>query len=624
MMAEAAGHDDIDDSVAGILGEDVSYRLREITQKSAQFMRHARRKRLNTGDFNKACKYSDIQPVYGHGSSDTPAPFHQIKNDVGEVIHFTDNPEISLASAAVNDYVPKHLGDTTIKVHWLVVEGVQKTTQNPQGNKVEPSGTLLKYFDKITQAVLGFDSEMMKTALSDLRTNSNISPILPHLVSFIANGVKTVSHDVRQLSKLLYTTQSLVYNSSLFLEAQPLLPQLIQAVQYCLLEPLTIQGNQTFDQWSLRDYAARLLSHIVSVWGNSVNHLQRFTEKTLRETLYDHTKPFCAHYGAIMGLLYLGSESIERVLLPHIKVFWPHLMSAMDKSGPETVRDQLAAFKVYGAVLLGVEHVLRKYIKQFKDTHLPQQPKQTAEEPNLQTLSSHLKTHSLTNSSGYMSMFEKSPMTFYNEMIEYFGDSLALRLPEILELKKCVFKGSPKEVKTTLEDMESHKSGEELLAELVEEVKQEQEGKKIKQEGKSKLLKVKQEPSVRQRQAQHDRRQQLRLAQQGQGQLIDNTAEDDGDIDIGGDNDKWDNSYLSVKSEEDLAGNMSVAVRSSIGEPGQGIKMTFTKKPKMTQFSGDSPFSDYSGEVREKETSRHGRKRKQSPESLDFDISQFE
>ena len=32
MMAESAGHADISDMVAGILGEDASYRLREITQ----------------------------------------------------------------------------------------------------------------------------------------------------------------------------------------------------------------------------------------------------------------------------------------------------------------------------------------------------------------------------------------------------------------------------------------------------------------------------------------------------------------------------------------------------------------------------------------------------------------
>jgi len=32
LMADAGGHEDTCDSVAGILGEDASYRLREITQ----------------------------------------------------------------------------------------------------------------------------------------------------------------------------------------------------------------------------------------------------------------------------------------------------------------------------------------------------------------------------------------------------------------------------------------------------------------------------------------------------------------------------------------------------------------------------------------------------------------
>lgn len=35
LIADASGHEDIHDTVAGILGEDVSYRLREITQVSS-------------------------------------------------------------------------------------------------------------------------------------------------------------------------------------------------------------------------------------------------------------------------------------------------------------------------------------------------------------------------------------------------------------------------------------------------------------------------------------------------------------------------------------------------------------------------------------------------------------
>lgn len=56
-----------------------------------------------------------LQPVHGHGSSEAPAPFHHIKTDIGESVHFTDDVELNLASAVVNDYIPKQMGDTTIK-----------------------------------------------------------------------------------------------------------------------------------------------------------------------------------------------------------------------------------------------------------------------------------------------------------------------------------------------------------------------------------------------------------------------------------------------------------------------------------------------------------------------------
>ncbi|WAR20012.1 TAF6L-like protein [Mya arenaria] len=83
-----------------------------------------------------------------------------------------------------------------------------------------------------------------------------------------------------------------------------------QSVQYCLLDPLVSSGQScpTDDHWVLRDYAARVLAHIVGIWGNSVNHLERYTEKTLREALHDLSRPFACHYGAVMGLMYLGTE----------------------------------------------------------------------------------------------------------------------------------------------------------------------------------------------------------------------------------------------------------------------------------------------------------------------------
>ena len=54
------------------------------------------------------------------------------------------------------------------------------------------------------------------------------------------------------------------------------------------------------------------------IWSNGINHLERFTEKTLRDVLLDHSKQFCSHYGAVMGLLHLGTQvtaTMEKLLL---------------------------------------------------------------------------------------------------------------------------------------------------------------------------------------------------------------------------------------------------------------------------------------------------------------------
>ena len=53
-----------------------------------------------------------LQPVHGHRSSEAPSPFRQTRD--GE-IHFTEDPEINFASIAFNSYIPKTVGQTSVK-----------------------------------------------------------------------------------------------------------------------------------------------------------------------------------------------------------------------------------------------------------------------------------------------------------------------------------------------------------------------------------------------------------------------------------------------------------------------------------------------------------------------------
>ena len=237
------------------------------------------------------------------------------------------------------------------------------------------------------------------------------------------------------------------------------------------------------------------------------------------------------------------------------------------------------------------------------------------------------------NVSGFISMFDKSPCAFYNEMYEYFGDSLSMQVPEIPELKCLVFKPKPQEL-TAIADPDTSKSGEELLDEFMEQVKIEEEierkrkeqenfeREKREREEQARLVKMQYEYDRRMA----DHRQQLQLASQRRAR-----GEDIGvfeAIDIEGDSGtKSDN---SDKSEEEATGagpsDVALAVKSTVSGPGQGIKLTITKRPRLTLNLKQSTPSPHSSHQQKDTKETKSRKRKQSfSEMFDFeDISDYE
>ncbi|XP_021370631.1 TAF6-like RNA polymerase II p300/CBP-associated factor-associated factor 65 kDa subunit 6L [Mizuhopecten yessoensis] len=468
LIAEAGGHADLPDDVAALLGEDVSYRLREAAQNGAQYMKHAKRKKMTTDDFNKSLKVSDIQPVHGYRSPEN-LPFRQTKD--GELF-FMEDSETNFANVAFSNYVPKNSGETSIKAHWLAVEGVSKVSSALHQNLIKPiikREDLQMYFDNVTNAILGCDPDAMKIALQDLKTNSQIVPLLPRFVSFVANGVKTVSHDICQLTKLLHTIKALINNTSLYLEPQPYLNMVVQGTTYCLLEPLAASINPSNDHWALRDYAARLLAQIIMSWSSPINHLLYNTVKNLREVLCDHAKPFCCHYGAVMGLTALGYKPVEEVLIPHLPVYWPHLISVLEDTSYANAITKADAHKVHGAMLLAVEFVIKKHIRMFEE--------QVEEYENNKMELNFKSKEQVSPSKTYTSaapQLQSSVSQLYRDMYDYFGDSLAIRLPDLCEkidLKRKVFVGKKQEKIVSLTDPEAAKSGDELLAEFMEQVR---------------------------------------------------------------------------------------------------------------------------------------------------------
>lgn len=438
LMAESTGVE-LSEEVAALLAEDVCYRLREATQNSSQFMRHAKRRKLCVEDFNRALRWSNTETVCGYGAQDA-LPFRPLKE--GELF-FVEDREVNLVELALATNIPKGCAETLVRVNVSYLDG--KGNLESQGTVPTAvqslSEDLLKYYQQITRAILGEDPHLMKVALLDLQSNSKIAALLPYFV-YVISGVKSVSHDLDQLNRLLHMVKSLVQNPYLYLGSY--VRSLVSSVMYCILEPLAASINPLNDHWTLRDYAALLLSHIFWTHGDLVSGLYHQILLSLQKVLSDPVRPLCSHYGAVVGLHALGWKAVERVLYPHLPAYWANLQAVLDDYSVSNAQVKADGHKVYGAILVAVERLLKmKALSLTLATEggaaaLPgtasgavgfresspglSPPPEPLSEPPL-GIASHLQA-------GGCSWEEWTPVSLpamYCELYSFFGDSLAVR-----------------------------------------------------------------------------------------------------------------------------------------------------------------------------------------------------
>uniref|UniRef100_A0A8C6RRV3 TAF6-like RNA polymerase II p300/CBP-associated factor-associated factor 65 kDa subunit 6L n=2 Tax=Nannospalax galili TaxID=1026970 RepID=A0A8C6RRV3_NANGA len=353
LMAESTGLE-LSDEVAALLAEDVCYRLREATQNSSQFMKHTKRRKLTVEDFNRALRWSSVEAVCGYGSQEV-LPLRPARE--GE-LYFPEDREVNLVELALATNIPKGCAETAVRVHVSYLDG--KGNLAPQGSVPSAVSSLtddlLKYYQQVTRAVLGDDPQLMKVALQDLQTNSKIAALLPYFV-YVVSGVKSVSHDLEQLHRLLQVARSLIRNPHLCLG--PYVRSLVGSVLYCVLEPLAASINPLNDHWTLRDGAALLLSHIFWTHGDLVSGLYQQILLSLQKVLADPVRPLCSHYGAVVGLHALGWKAVERVLYPHLSTYWTNLQAVLDDYSVSNAQVKADGHKVYGAILVAVERLLK-------------------------------------------------------------------------------------------------------------------------------------------------------------------------------------------------------------------------------------------------------------------------
>ncbi|KAI0657252.1 transcription initiation factor TFIID complex subunit [Cubamyces menziesii] len=370
-VSESLNIINLSDIVASALASDVEYRIQQVVEEAARFMRHAKRTTLTTGDIDQALRVLNIEPLYGHFPYNPPTfrralPFPQMQ--AAGPVYFIEDEEIEFDRVLREEKVTLPKG-VTWTAHWLAVEGVQplipenppavpreidpesaaaKHTSNASGSIFPPtppssdrpsplqpakqqpqqhiavkqvlSSELQLYYARLTSSLLPPTSDFSKrtAALASLRHDAGLSPLLPYLVRWVGQGVVDAlrsgsqnENDGRVLEVLLDVIGALLDNQTLGVE--PYLHQLLPSIFSILLHSALPPSHAA----QLRTTAAHILSHLLTHYSTTYPGLSTRIVKTLIVGLIGEGKSRSTREGAIRGLMGIGKEAVRQGLVKH-------------------------------------------------------------------------------------------------------------------------------------------------------------------------------------------------------------------------------------------------------------------------------------------------------------------
>ncbi|KAI8083274.1 transcription initiation factor TFIID complex 60 kDa subunit [Gilbertella persicaria] len=384
-IGESLGITNLKDEVATALAQDVEYRVHELIQEAAKFMRHSKRTRLSVDDVNAALRVKNVEPLYGYACGETPK-FRKTTLNSND-LYFDDDEEVDF-DTVLNKPLPKIPLDVTFTAHWLAIEGVQPAIpQNPTPSdakaellskrtkshvssngittdqvNVKPlvkhvlSKELQMYFERITEAVLSEDDRLQSQAFESLRLDPGLHQLLPYFVQHIHKKVTQNHKNLDVLEAMLSMSHSLLNNKHLFVE--PYLHQLIPPILSCMVGRVICENPQQQNHWSTRQRAASLIATICHRYGKAYHTLQPRITKTLLRAFLDPVRPLTTQYGAIIGLDKIGPEVTRVLVAPNIKFYSENCLNhSLHSSNPARVQE---AIKCKEALLAVLDHISKQ------------------------------------------------------------------------------------------------------------------------------------------------------------------------------------------------------------------------------------------------------------------------
>ncbi|KAJ5948972.1 Transcription initiation factor TFIID subunit 6 [Penicillium verhagenii] len=377
-VAESAGLTNLSHDVTENLARDVEFRVAQVLEEALKAMRQGKRTVLTTQDVSLALRNLDVEPLYGYESL-RPLRFGEASLGPGQPLFYLEDEEVDFEKL-INAPLPKVPREVAFTAHWLAVEGVQPSipqnptaadsrnlelvSKGPNANStlaamsgtgdvaVKPlvkhvlSKELQLYFEKVCSAFLDENSEDYRTSgYASLREDPGLHQLVPYFVQFIAEKVTHSLKDIFVLTQVMHMAEALVQNTSLYVD--PYVASVVPSILTCLIGRQLGGAADVAEQCALRDLAASLLGHIAKKYSHSSHMLKPRLVRSCLKSFLDPSKPFGAHYGAVIGMQAVGGAEVIRVLmLPNLTEY-----SKLLSDGLEDSARRPAAERVLNAIL---------------------------------------------------------------------------------------------------------------------------------------------------------------------------------------------------------------------------------------------------------------------------------
>mmetsp|Transcript_29538 Transcript_29538/g.82548 ORF Transcript_29538/g.82548 Transcript_29538/m.82548 type:complete len:499 (-) Transcript_29538:15-1511(-) len=387
VVAESIDIADLRDDVSSALLSDVEFRLREVIQESAKFMRRGKRTHMHSGDVNNALRVHGMEPTYGHQGLHT-LPFQAVDENTG--LYFLQEEEVCL-SDVLNTPLPPCPREPVLVAHWLAVEGVQPAIrQNPSldeaahilqadgSSAAEPgrpgkrkrAGGEEEHVRPLVEQILSQELQLYyESVVACLQSNKNIPGVLrglredagiqalaPYFSQFILENVTRNLQNLRYLGVLMKAARALLTNPHLHIE--PYLHHLMPPILTCVLGK-RICADRSENHWALRDDAAELVSIVCRQRGRNFAMLQSRVAHTLVHAFMDMKKPLTTHYGAIVALAGLGHNVTQLLIVPNARTYVSEVLDRKRKVSFVSLPEREEADRVYHALLAACGGFLR-------------------------------------------------------------------------------------------------------------------------------------------------------------------------------------------------------------------------------------------------------------------------